>query len=414
MDNDSHDVQNKPMPVLQRERDQLRAEARQLLDRAEDDLTGADAEEFDRITAGIESRNVAIAHLERAAEIARAARDGSRFRIERGDGAAGGDPYGDDSRRDASDYIPRPTSTEGQRLSFDASMAAALTRSIAGDEERTRNPLSTRALAANGAAVVAQGFTPDPVALGRPANSLLSVLPVTQHATSEFAYLRQTVRDNKAAIVSEGSTKPTSTYTVERIPDELDVLAHLSEGIPRFWLNDNATLLQFIQAEMLYGLRTAVEAMALSDIAGTQGVVPNAYDTSLVVTLRKSITALEVGGYDPAALILSPADWEAVELLLSTTNSIEHMSLPFDSATRRLFSVPVVTTNAQAEGTAHTLARGAAGLDTDTLGVGIQWSETSNSDDWSKNLIRCRCEGRYATSVFLPAGVIESDLGTGS
>ena len=94
--------------------------------------------------------------------------------------------------------------------------------------------------------------------------------------------------------------------------------------------------------------------MALDDIAGTQGVVPNAYDTSLVVTLRKSITALEVGGYDPAALILSPADWEAVELLLSTTNSIEHMSLPFDSATRRLFSVPVVTTNAQAEGTAHT------------------------------------------------------------
>ena len=33
-------------------------------------------------------------------------------------------------------------------------------------------------------------------------------------------------------------------------------------------------------------------------------------------------------------------------------------------------------------------------VDTDTIGVGVQWSENSNSDDFSKNLIRARCEGR--------------------
>jgi hypothetical protein len=32
-------------------------------------------------------------------------------------------------------------------------------------------------------------------------------------------------------------------------------------------------------------------------------------------------------------------------------------------------------------------------------GQQIAWSETSNADDWSKNLIRMRCEGRYATSI---------------
>ena len=38
-------------------------------------------------------------------------------------------------------------------------------------------------------------------------------------------------------------------------------------------------------------------------------------------------------------------------------------------------------------------------VDTDTIGVGVQWSETSNADDFAKNLIRARCEGGFGTSV---------------
>ncbi len=71
-----------------------------------------------------------------------------------------------------------------------------------------------KALAPSGATVVGQEFKPDPVALGQPAHSLLDVVPVVQHATPEFAYLRQTVRTNAAAVVPEGSVKPTSVYTV--------------------------------------------------------------------------------------------------------------------------------------------------------------------------------------------------------
>ena len=45
-------------------------------------------------------------------------------------------------------------------------------------------------------------------------------------------------------------------------------------------------------------------------------------------------------------------------------------------------------------------------VDTDTQCVGVQWSETSNSDDFSKNLIRARCEGRFLR----PLGVVSCDL----
>jgi len=46
----------------------------------------------------------------------------------------------------------------------------------------------------------------------------------------------------------------------------------------------------------------------------------------------------------------------------------------------------------------------------DSQGVQIAWSETSNADDWSKNMIRARCEGRYATIIFAPLGVVVCDL----
>ena len=49
-------------------------------------------------------------------------------------------------------------------------------------------------------------------------------------------------------------------------------------------------------------------------------------------------------------------------------------------------------------------------VDTDTHGVGVQWSETSNTDDFAKNLIRARCEGRFGTSVLPPLGVVVADL----
>jgi hypothetical protein len=56
------------------------------------------------------------------------------------------------------------------------------------------------------------------------------------------------------------------------------------------------------------------------------------------------------------------------------------------------------------------VAKGAVALDTETQRTGVQWSETSNADDFSKNLIRARCEGRFATSVYAPLGVAVGEL----
>ena len=200
---------------------------------------------------------------------------------------------------------------------------------------------------------VGQEFKPDPVALGKPATALLDVLPVVGHSSPEFSYLRQTTRQNLAAVVAEGATKPTSQYSVTRIEASLVVVAHLSEAVPRFWLLDNVSLDRFVEAELEYGLGLAVETKVLADINGTSGIQTQAYTTSVLATIRKALTKLEVAGYSPASIVLHPTDFEGVELALSTVTAIEHLSLPFDAASRRLFGTPIVSTNSQAAGVAH-------------------------------------------------------------
>ena len=285
-------------------------------------------------------------------------------------------------------------SLKGQRLSFKGSMAASLARSIA--------PEGTKALAPSGATVVAQEFRPDPVALGQPAQDLLDVLPVITHSTPEISYLRQTTRTNNAAVVPAGTFKPTSVYSVTKITNTLEVIAHLSEGIPRHWLVDNAALEQFLSSELQYGLELAVEAKVFADINGTSGIQSQSYATSVLATLRKGITKLEQAGYAAAAFVLTPADWEQVELSLSTVNAVEHLSLPYDPAARRLFGVPIASD--RSGGRRRALVgdrRGRAGHRQPRCRCAR--SENATADSFGKNLVFARCSPvtRQAYSALL-------------
>ena len=67
------------------------------------------------------------------------------------------------------------------------------------------------------------------------------------------------------------------------------------------------------------------------------------------------------------------------------------------------------TAGSSRDGRSLLLTRLAAQL-VEFVGVGVQWSETSNSDDFAKNLVRARCEGRFSTSVLSPLGVVTCDL----
>ena len=85
---------------------------------------------------------------------------------------------------------------DGRRLNFGKGMASA-----AADMIMPPGTYGAKAVATGGAVVVSQSFVADPVKLGQPPTSLLSVLPVQVQPSPQFAYLRQSVRTNAAAIV---------------------------------------------------------------------------------------------------------------------------------------------------------------------------------------------------------------------
>jgi hypothetical protein len=82
--------------------------------------------------------------------------------------------------------------------------------------------------------------------------------------------------------------------------------------------------------------------------------------------------------------------------------------LPQDTPRPRC-GVPVAVSVSEAPRTAHVLADQAAFLDVGNLGLQIQWSKTSNVADFSQNLTRAGCGGRFRTSALSPLGVVSCD-----
>lgn len=164
-------------------------------------------------------------------------------------------------------------------------------------------------------------------------------------------------------MVAEGAVKPTTLLGLTRVEKTLQVIAHLSEPIPRFWIQDVAALEQFVNAELEFGLGVALEAKVLADTAGASGVQSQTYSTSVLQTLRKALTKIEVAGYALGSIVLHPTDFEGIELALASVTAIEHLSLPYDAASRRLFGTPIVTTVAATAGVGVVLGADAVVVD---------------------------------------------------
>ena len=297
-----------------------------------------------------------------------------------------------------------PTDDSSLRLSFKR-MATTAAQRMAGD-------FGVKALAPSGTTIVGQEFDGDPIAMGRVALSIFDVMPVKRHLSPEFAYLRQATRNNAAAPVADHGVKPTSTYGLERISAKLETVAHISEAIPRAWvLQDNEHLASFIQSEMTWGLQSAVANMVYTKLTTTSGIQAVPYSTSPIVSLRSAITAIENQGYRPTAFLVNPVDFQGIEIAATATaGALEHSGLPYDAATRRLYSVPVVTDPIVTAGSAVAISDGSCAIDVDTDGVQVQWSENATPDSWVRNEILCRVEGRFQVSCYSPLGIAKVAL----
>jgi HK97 family phage major capsid protein len=285
----------------------------------------------------------------------------------------------------------------------------------------------------SGAVIVAVP-APPAIEMGRPASVLRSLIP-SEPTAGVYQYLRQTARTNNAAVVAAGALKPTSDFPLVRVEGSVKTLAHITSGINRNDLSDAAMLGAFVESELVHGLERALESEILSgDATGEHmdgllhvtGTTPVSFVTAgltdgadAILTARRALTTLELLGIQADGFVMHPIDWERCETASTTTGGLlladAGSQVPVNVAARRLYGLPVVVSVAMPQGTA--IAADFAGsvrlfvreearidwnegtYDPDALGEGV------GASDFSRNIVRFRCEGRFGLGVLRPAGI---------
>lgn len=306
-------------------------------------------------------------------------------------------------------------------LNLTAAGRKSLGNRVAGQMGRASVAAGAKALLPSGeVSTGVELVTNSPIAQGRIIPGLLSVLPVVQHASPRYQYLRQTARTNNAAPVASGGLKPTSALGLTRISADLAVVAHLSEAIDKYWIEDSAALQQFVGDELLYGLSQALEgqllngsgiAPTMAGILNTSGILTQAAVVGdLLGTFRSAVTSMETTGQNPSVFVTNPTDWARVETT-KASGSGDYLidSSPVDRAARRLWGVPIALSTSIAAGTALLLDTASVALDVDRSGIRVQWSENV-SDDFNRNQLRARCEGRFGLSLYQGFGACKITL----
>ena len=146
-------------------------------------------------------------------------------------------------------------------------------------------------------------------------------------------------------------------------------------------------------------------------ILRTSGILTQAaVGTDLFATTRSAVTSLEALGHAPSVWVFSGRLIGSASISRGTPAACSIcVSSRLNTAARKLWGVPVTASTAIAAGTAVLIDTSAVAVDTRSLGVQVKWSE-SVSDDFEKNMLRVRCEGRFGVSVFQGAGVVKVTL----
>lgn len=285
-----------------------------------------------------------------------------------------------------------------------------LSRERVGEMAAKMAAPGVKAILAAGSTGIGVDLDPEPLRTpgARLAAGLLAYFEVKKQSGADYKYVRQTVRTSNAAVVAPGAVKPTSVFTAEDVAGHLDVIAHLSEPIDKYLLEDFDELQAFLAAELFDGVLNAAERRVLSTVAATSGV--QTVTTSAGFTAVKGYDAIHNGivksqslGYSPDLVVVNPVDYETLRLGRNSQGDYIGGS-PFDgSGDPQLWNRETFVTPAQPQGKALVIPRAAVRVSTDEAGIRTDADPISGFD---RNTVRFRTEGRFTADVRQPAGIV--------
>jgi HK97 family phage major capsid protein len=256
----------------------------------------------------------------------------------------------------------------------------------------------------------------------------LSIIDLVTHlplSTDVAKWMKVSSTTNNAAPVAQPDSidptdntgrYPESAIVFDAASAEVKWIGH-TIPIHESVLQDVPQLLGLVRTFMTEGLQEEVEDQILTGdgtgenllgIFEQTGIQTQAFSTSILETLRKAITLLEVNGnVTNVAIGITPATWEAIELLLDAENRYL-MGGPVGLMRPQLWGKPIVKNRGITTGHALVGEYRQAVL-FDRLQIEVEML-TQHSDWAAKNFVGLRVRTRKAFGVVRPAAFCDATL----
>jgi hypothetical protein len=225
-----------------------------------------------------------------------------------------------------------------------------------------------------------------------------------------ISYDRELSFSNLAAAVAEGALKPKSDKTFQNKVAPFEVIAHYMKVSKQSYA-DASGLAGLIASNLIYGLNLKLESLLLKGTGVSpelQGLYPLATAVAaptgtptLIDTLFLAVSQLNASGYRADGIVMSNADYTAMQMLKDTTGRYLLGSIP-DLPT--IVVSPYMATGEWLVGDfsqTHLFVREESNIQV----------SNSNEDDFLHNMLALLAEMRAALVVFQPAALLKNPAG---
>lgn len=254
-----------------------------------------------------------------------------------------------------------------------------------------------------------------PGIIDQPARPLTVLDQVDRQTTglNSIPFLQETGTPTTGALeVAEGTAKPEATTALVEVDSPVRTIAAWL-NITRQAAEDAPTVAGFIQGrlgfkvlhrlntQVMNGNGTAPNLRGILNTVGINAYAPGAAEAR-IISIRKAITMVQVDEYSADTVVLSPADWELVELSTDDNGMFRVSPNVQNAMSPRIWGLSVVVDTVIADGTACVGAFRLGATLWERHGVRVLMTD-SHASNFTSNILTVLAEMRAALTVWRPA-----------
>lgn len=250
---------------------------------------------------------------------------------------------------------------------------------------------------------------------------LLEYIPAVLAPSGEYDIIKEETPDSAggAAVVPEGTEKPTFSIGLKKEHRKLKVVAVLSDPLDKYMVTTQTAggmdvtqyvigrlsteIMRALEREILTGDGTDSHLLGLDHITGTK---TQAYAGGILDTIVRAIGQVEVQGIAVQTIAISPADWLTICTEKDTTGRYLTNNA-IDPVQMQLWGNNVAVAPGLPQGTAWIIGADSLQLASDGQ---MAWAQDAYGSLFKTNQIQFRLESRYSLDALKPHAIVKATL----